>query len=158
MELRVRETGEVISERDLYYKYPNISFPKPLTPYVIDTYGLEVILQGPQPQTTPPYETVVRQGIEEIKGKWFTKYVIGPIFNNQEEEDSYRLNIDTQASDGIRNTRNSLISKSEWMGCSDVIMSDEWREYRQELRDITTQKGFPHNVEWPEEPTSFKSF
>ena len=158
MELRVRETGEVISERDLYYKYPNISFPKPLTPYVIDTYGLEVILQGPQPQTTPPYETVVRQGIEEIKGKWFTKYVIGPIFNNQEEEDSYRLNIDTQASCGIRNTRNSLISKSDWMGCSDVIMSDEWREYRQELRDITTQKGFPHNVEWPEEPTSFKSF
>ena len=38
------------------------------------------------------------------------------------------------------------------MGCSDVIMSDEWREYRQELRDITTQEGFPHNVEWPNEP------
>ena len=152
MELRVRETGKVISERDLYYKYPNISFPKPLTSYVIDTYGLEVILEGPQPQVTPPYETVIRQGIEEIKGKWFTKYVIGPIFTNQEEEDSYRLNIDTQASEGIRDTRNSLISKSDWMGCSDVIMSDEWREYRQELRDITTQEGFPHNVEWPNEP------
>ena len=158
MELRVRETGEVISERDLYYKYPNISFPKPLTSYVIDTYGLEVILQGPQPQTTPPYETVVRQGIEEIKGKWFTKYVIGPIFNNQEEEDSYRLNIDTQVSENIRSTRNNLISKSDWMGCSDFIMSDEWRQYRQDLRDITTQEGFPHNVEWPEEPTGFKSF
>ena len=152
MELRVRETGEVISERDLYYKYPNISFPKPLTSYVIDTYGLEVILEGPQPQTTPPYETVVRQGIEEIKGKWFTKYVIGPIFNNQEDEEAYRLNIDAQASESIKNTRNSLISKSDWMGCSDVIMSDEWREYRQELRDITTQEGFPHNVEWPNEP------
>jgi len=158
MELRVRETGEVISERDLYYKYPNISFPKPLTSYVIDTYGLEVILEGPRPQVTPPYETVVRQGIEEIKSKWFTKYVIGPIFNNQEEEDSYRLNIDNQASEGIRDTRNSLISKSDWMGCSDVVMSDEWREYRQELRDITTQEGFPHNVDWPEEPTDFKSF
>ena len=158
MELRVRETGELISERDLYYKYPNISFPKPLTPYVIETYKLDAILEGAQPQTTPPYETVVRQGIEEIKGKWFTKYVIGPIFNNQEDEDSYRLRIDTQASEGIRSTRNSLISKSDWMGCSDVIMSDEWREYRQELRDITDQEGFPHNVEWPEEPTSFKSF
>jgi hypothetical protein len=152
MELRVRETSEVISERDLYYKYPNISFPKPLTSYVIDTYGLEVILEGPQPQTSPPYETVVRQGIEEIKGKWFTKYVIGPIFNNKEDEEAYRLKIDTQASESIRSTRNSLISKSDWMGCSDVIMSDEWRQYRQELRDITTQEGFPHNVEWPEEP------
>ena len=149
MELRVRETGEVISERDLYYKYPNISFPKLLTPYVIDTYGLDVILEGPRPQTTPPYETVVRQGIEEIKGKWFTKYAIGPIFNNEEDEEAYRLKIDIQASESIRSTRNSLISKSDWMGYSDVIMSNEWREYRQELRDITTQEGFPHNVEWP---------
>ena len=79
--------------------------------------------------------------------------MIGPFFNNQEDEEAYKLNIDTQASEGIRNTRNSLISKSDWMGCSDVIMSDEWREYRQELRDITTQEGFPHNVEWPDEPT-----
>jgi hypothetical protein len=31
-------------------------------------------------------------------------------------------------------------------------MSDEWRQYRQELRDITTQEGFPHNIDWPEEP------
>ena len=152
MELRVRETGEVISERDLYYKYPNISFPKPLTPYVIDTYDLDAILEGAQPQTTPPYETAVRQGIEEIKGKWFKKYVIGPIFTNQEDEDSYRLRIDTQASESIRSTRNSLISKSDWMGCSDVVMSDEWKEYRQELRDITTQEGFPHNIDWPDEP------
>ena len=38
------------------------------------------------------------------------------------------------------------------MGCSDVIMIDEWRQYRKELRDITTQEGFPHNVEWPDEP------
>ena len=152
MELRVRETGEVISERDLYYKYPHTSFPKPLSTYILDLYGVDAVLEGPRPQVTSPYETVVRQGIEEIKGKWFKKYVIGPIFNNQEEEDLYRLNIDNQASEGIRNTRNSLISKSDWMGCSDVVMSDEWRQYRQELRDITTQEGFPHNVDWPDEP------
>jgi hypothetical protein len=152
MELRIRETGEVISERDFYYKYPNISFPKPLPTYVLDSYGIDAVLEGAQPQVTPPYETVVRQGVEEIKGMWFKKYVIGPIFTNQEEEDSYRLRIDTQVSENIRTQRNSLISKTDWMGCSDVIMSDEWRQYRQELRDITTQEGFPHNIDWPEEP------
>ena len=152
MELRVRETGEVISERDFYHKYPHTSFPKPLPTHILDLYGVDLVLDGPRPQTTSPYETIVRQGIEQIKGKWVTKYVIGPIFNNQEEEDSYRLSIDTQASKGIRSTRNNLISKSDWMGCSDVIMSDEWRQYRQELRDITTQEGFPHNINWPEEP------
>ena len=152
MELRVRETGEVISERDFYYKYANTSFPKPLPPDVLDLYGVDTVFEGPQPQTTPQYETVVRQGVDEIKGKWFKKYVIGPIFNNQEEEDSYRLNIDTQVSKGIRINRNNLLSKSDWMGCSDVVMSDEWRQYRQQLRDISNQEGFPHNVVWPEEP------
>ena len=116
------------------------------------SYVFDSVFEGPQQKTSPPYETVVRQGFEEIKGKWFKKYVIGPIFTNQEDEDSYRLRIDTQASENIRNTRNSLISNSDWMGCSDVVMSDEWKEYRQELRDIPTQEGFPHNVEWPEEP------
>ena len=153
MELRVRETGEVISERDLHYKYPNISFPKPLTPYVIETYKLDAILDGPKPQVTPPYETVVRQGIEEIRGKWFTKYVIGPIFNNEEDEKAYKLRIDIEASKSIRETRNNLISKSDWMACSDVIMSDEWKEYRQALRDIPEQDGFPHSVDWPTQPT-----
>ena len=152
MELRVRETGEVISERDLHYKYPNISFPKPLTPYVIETYKLDAIFEGAQPQITPPYETVVRQGIEEIDGKWFKKYVIGPIFNNEEDEKAYKLRIDNEASKNIRKTRNNLISKSDWMACSDVIMSDEWKEYRQALRDIPEQKGFPHSVDWPTQP------
>lgn len=152
MELRVRETGEVISERDFYYKYANTSFPKPLPPDVLDLYGVDAVFEGPQPRTTPPYETVVRQGVEEIKGKWFKKYVIGPVFNSQEEEDLYRLNIDNKASETVRNIRNDLISQFDWMACSDVTMSDEWREYRQKLRDITNQKGFPHSVTWPEQP------
>ena len=153
MELRVRETGEVISERDLHYKYPNISFPKPLTPYVIETYKLDAIFEGAQPQITSPYETVERQGIEEIDGKWFKKYVIGPIFNNEEDEKAYKLRIDIKASEDIRKTRNNLISKSDWMACSDVIMSDDWKEYRQALRDIPEQEGFPHSVDWPTQPS-----
>lgn len=32
------------------------------------------------------------------------------------------------------------------------IKNGEWAEYRQKLRDITKQEGFPYNVIWPEEP------
>lgn len=32
------------------------------------------------------------------------------------------------------------------------ILNGEWAEYRQKLRDITTQEGFPYNVEYPEKP------
>jgi len=37
----------------------------------------------------------------------------------------------------LRLQRNSLLADSDWMANSDVTMSDEWRTYRQELRDIT---------------------
>ena len=32
------------------------------------------------------------------------------------------------------------------------ILNGEWAEYRQKLRDITTQEGFPYNVEFPVKP------
>lgn len=33
------------------------------------------------------------------------------------------------------------------------IKNSKWSEYRQQLRDITKQEGFPYNVEWPEKPS-----
>ena len=51
----------------------------------------------------------------------------------------------------IRTKRNLLIVESDWMANSDVTMSDEWRTYRQSLRDITTQSD-PNNITWPTKP------
>ena len=38
----------------------------------------------------------------------------------------------------LRRTRDFLISQSDWRGNQDVTMSDEWKTYRQALRDITS--------------------
>ena len=32
-----------------------------------------------------------------------------------------------------------LLAETDWMANSDVTMSDEWKKYRQDLRDITKQ-------------------
>ena len=53
-------------------------------------------------------------------------------------------NIDTQWNNGaldralenLRNKRNSLLHETDWMANSDVTISDEWKTYRQALRDI----------------------
>ena len=37
----------------------------------------------------------------------------------------------------LRTVRNSMLAESDYMGNSDVTMSDAWKTYRQELRDIT---------------------
>ena len=42
-----------------------------------------------------------------------------------------------QALKSLRLKRNGLLADSDWMANSDVVMSDEWKTYRQELRDIT---------------------
>ena len=56
----------------------------------------------------------------------------------------------------IRNERNSLISQTDFYVQPDYPSTPEGLEavkaYRQALRDITEQKGFPRNVEWPEMP------
>ena len=50
-----------------------------------------------------------------------------------------------------RNERNVLLAETDWMANSDVTMSDAWKTYRQALRDLPTQSGFP-DVEFPTKP------
>ena len=37
----------------------------------------------------------------------------------------------------IRQERTNLLAECDWMGMSDLTMSDAWKTYRQKLRDIT---------------------
>ena len=51
-----------------------------------------------------------------------------------------------------RSKRNNLLAETDWMALSDNTMSPEWSAYRQALRDITTQEGFPESISWPTKP------
>ena len=52
----------------------------------------------------------------------------------------------------IRNHRNIVLAETDWMALSDTTMSPAWASYRQALRDITEQAGFPYSVVWPTKP------
>lgn len=54
--------------------------------------------------------------------------------------------------------RSKLLSESDWTQLPDVPLAtkEQWSAYRQALRDITTQMGYPTNVVWPEKPISTK--
>lgn len=51
----------------------------------------------------------------------------------------------------VRAQRDALLAASDYMALADRI-TDEWRTYRQALRDVPAQSGFPTNVTWPVEP------
>lgn len=53
----------------------------------------------------------------------------------------------------IRNERNALLIASDWTQVADApVDQTAWATYRQALRDITEQAGFPENVTWPTQP------
>ena len=52
----------------------------------------------------------------------------------------------------IRQQRNEKLKESDWRASSDLTLSDAWKTYRQNLRDITTQSD-PWNITWPTEPS-----
>jgi hypothetical protein len=58
-----------------------------------------------------------------------------------------------EAEYNLRKKRNLLIADTDKLGLTDrPAMSDEYVEYRQALRDITAQEGFPYTVSFPNIP------
>ena len=53
----------------------------------------------------------------------------------------------------IRKQRDELLVKSDWTQVADAPVDVQaWATYRQALRDVPNQQGFPWSVEWPEKP------
>jgi hypothetical protein len=54
----------------------------------------------------------------------------------------------------VRAERNGLLTASDWTQGKDIAdaVSTPWATYRQALRDISDQAGFPWTVTWPEMP------
>ena len=53
----------------------------------------------------------------------------------------------------LRNKRNILLAETDWMGNSDVTMSNDWKTYRQALRDLPSTTSDPFNPTWPTKPS-----
>ncbi|MCI9063356.1 MAG: hypothetical protein HFJ17_01965 [Clostridia bacterium] len=56
----------------------------------------------------------------------------------------------------IRNKRDNLLTQTDWTQVTDTVLNtekqQEYKEYRQQLRDIPEQQEFPYHVVFPEKP------
>ena len=52
----------------------------------------------------------------------------------------------------VRQERDMLLKETDWRASSDLILSDDWKSYRQALRDVPTQSD-PFNIVWPTIPS-----
>jgi len=146
MEIRIRETGQVMFEGEFRSMHPDTSFPVPLTAEILGDFGADVVLEGPQAQPTR-YQVAFRDGVEQIDGKWYTKYSVAEM--DQETKDA----LDAKQAALIRSERTQKLAESDWTQVADAPVNKEtWAVYRQSLRDVTTQTGFPWEVIWPAKP------
>ena len=132
--------------------FPNTSFPKVLDEALVNSLGYDWVYDGAQPSTTPPYDKVVRDGVEQVSGRWITKHKVVVA-----DTDAKTL-IDNGAAKRARSTRNELLKDSDWTqladkgGLNDSKVT-EWSTYRQSLRDLPTASGWPHTHTLPTKPS-----
>lgn len=167
MEIRIRATGQVMLEDELRRWAKDNGGPSwdRTTDEVLEALGADVVFEGPQATGGTVYQFSMRQGVEQIDGKWFTKHVLGPIFTDRpatetepaqtaaDQEASYKAQKDSEKAKAVRDDRNKRLADCDWTQVADApVDKAAWAAHRQALRDVTAQEGFPWNVQWPEQP------
>ena len=165
MQVRIRTTGAVMFESELRAWLHQTDGPSydTLTPEVMEAIGVDPVFEGPQASGGTVYQYSQRDGVEQISGNWYTKYILGPVFTDStvdgvtttaaEAEATYKTTKDAEQSANVRTSRNDLLTKCDWTQLADSTADKPtWATYRQSLRDVTVQEGFPWNVTWPEAP------
>ena len=116
-------------------EHKNVSFPKEIPEEILNSYDIyryTELHEGHNELT----QTTAQGEFEQIEGSWVLRFT------------AVDLPLEV-AERNIRNERNKRLLDTDWMMLLDRIPTDKQIEYRQALRDITNQLGFPYNVEWP---------
>lgn len=144
---RVKSTGEIKSQGEVRSMYPNTSFPSQWTPALVEELGLDPVFESPTPTTTR-YQTAFKDGVEQdAQGRWLWKWTVS------EMDDEAKAAKDAEAAKSVRADRDKRLAECDWTQLSDSQVDKAvWATYRQELRDVPAQTGFPYDITWPSKP------
>jgi len=132
---------------DLRRDNPNTSFPRVIPAATMAAFGMYPVGYEAAPEYDPMTHRIEHSNMPVLKdGKWvLTKTVVALT----EEQIADRTAAKAKE---VREQRAKLIAETDWMALSDNTLSPAWASYRQALRDITEQAGFPYDVTWPTKP------
>lgn len=126
---------------------PNTSFPKTISNEILAGFDVYPYTT----QTVPAFDEKTQklddgEFVQDGEDNWQKVWAI--LEKTQEEVDEWV----SAKSLNIRAERNRLISETDYLALSDTTLTPEMAVYRQSLRDITSQLGFPENIVWPVKP------
>ena len=136
------------------------------TTEVLTALGADVVFEGAQATGGTVYQYSQASGVEQVDGKWYTKYILGPVFIDQvidgvtttaaEQETAYKATKDAEQAKSVRSTRDTKLAECDWRVIkaaeTATTLDASWATYRQALRDVTGQSGFPWTITWPDAP------
>jgi hypothetical protein len=131
--------------KDLKAAHRNITFPNEIGEETMTQFGLYEVEQTPKPND---YTKNITEGTPILTdGVYYQNWIQ---VNASESEIDYRLENQWFV---VREIRNELLSECDWTQLSDIPSETKviWSEYRQSLRDITSQTN-PFNITWPVKP------
>lgn len=145
MQIAIIENNTVAQVGDYRELFPNVSFPPsgPSAEWMTENSCLGVTVWKAYNSRTEKLEQVAPY-IEG--GQVFTVSVTA---KTQAEMDADTASQAAQ----VRANRNQLLKDCDWTQIQDATVDKQaWATYRQALRDISSQTGFPWEVEWPHDP------
>ena len=160
MQIRIRATGQVLLQHE-WEKWVAQTYAKSLSGIseeAVNRFESDIVFEGPQASGGTVYQYSQRDGVEQIEGKWYTKYILGPVFTDgettaAEQEAAYKAMKDAEQAANVRNSRTEKLKDCDWTQIADSTADKAvWATYRQALRDVPTQAGFPWTITWPESP------
>jgi len=118
---------------------PSVSFPAKIPDSILNQYDVYLVTELDKPSYDSVTQTLTL-GTPSLNGnQWEVSYIV-----------ENRLQADAELY--VRQNRDALLIETDWMALSDVTMSSEMTTYRQALRDVPSQSGFPFNITWPTKP------
>ena len=154
MTLAFVENGSIsqypIGAVDVKRRYPNTSFATPLEGQDLSSFGVFEVVATDQP--TIDYTTQkLEAGAPAFDGGTWRQ-----VWNVIELSTQEKQTIQDNKAASVRADRNRRLAECDWTQLSDCPLSDAdkaaWSTYRQELRDIPGQSGFPWDISWPNTP------
>jgi len=136
------------TKEDLLQDYPNTSFPAYLSGTELAEYDVYFVKEVEQPKIEYT-EIITEHEPAFLDGEWTQVWSVSPASQKQIDD------IESMQATSVRNERNDLLSQSDYTQLLDApssINKEAWATYRQALRDITLQTGFPFTVTFPNKP------
>jgi len=145
--VKVNDSGNIqypYSYDDLKRDNPNTSFPR--NPSSLEEWNVFEVTALPKPTVTFDQVAEPENAPSKVNGQWVLGWVVRDKNDSEVFDEANRKRVE----------RDVLLSETDWTQLADAPLTDEqktaWTEYRQALRDVPQQDGFPLSVAWPVAP------